>query len=154
MAELVTDRNDPRLGFGGDTKKVPQNEAYLVLSQEERDKGFVRPVRDAYVHTGPIWEKPKYELRDLTEEEKKRHYNEQYAKFEEYPEGEPALGRYWTKDQLERQPCDTVTTMSRGLAETYARDPKFYGSTYCLSCSMHLPVSEFKWHGTDEIVGS
>lgn len=26
------------------------------------------------------------------------------------------------------------------LAETYAREPGFYGSTYCCSCRMHRPV--------------
>jgi hypothetical protein len=28
--------------------------------------------------------------------------------------------------------CGTVTTMGRALSETYARDPKFYGSTFCV----------------------
>ena len=41
--------------------------------------------------------------------------------------------------------------MSLPLAETYARDPKFYGATYCIECCMHLPVSEFVWDGTEEI---
>ena len=49
--------------------------------------------------------------------------------------------------------CGTPTTMSRSIAETYAKDPKFYGSTYCCYCRMHLVVSEFKWEdGT--VVGS
>lgn len=47
----TTDPRDPRLGHGADDKPVPQNEAYLVLSDEERSKGFVRPVRRSYVHT-------------------------------------------------------------------------------------------------------
>lgn len=47
----TTDPSDPRLGRGADDKPVPQNEAYLVLSDEERAKGFVRPVRRSYVHT-------------------------------------------------------------------------------------------------------
>lgn len=47
----TTDPNDPRLGHGADEQPVPQNEAYLVLSDEERAKGFVRPVRRSYVHT-------------------------------------------------------------------------------------------------------
>lgn len=53
MSELTTDPNDPRLRRGGDPDdtRVPQNEAYLVLSEEERAKGFVRPYRDAYEHT-------------------------------------------------------------------------------------------------------
>jgi hypothetical protein len=50
--------------------------------------------------------------------------------------------------------CRTVTTMGLALAETYARDPKYYGATFCCGCHTHLPVSEFVWEGTSEIVGS
>ena len=50
--------------------------------------------------------------------------------------------------------CGAQTTMSQGIAETYARAPKFYSSTYCVGCRMHLPVGEFHWDGTTEIVGS
>lgn len=72
------------------------NETYLVLSEEERAKGFVRPVRNVYVH----------EL------------------------------------------CGTETRMGSELAETYARDPSFYGATYCVRCRLHKPVGEhgeFVW---------
>ncbi len=44
--------------------------------------------------------------------------------------------------------CGTVTTMAQALAETYARDPSFYGATYCAGCRTHLPVGaygEFVW---------
>ena len=105
MSRLTTDRNDPDLGYGSDDSPVPQNKAYLVLSEEERDKGFVRPIRRSYIH--------------LT--------------------------------------CRIVTTMSEAIAETYARNPKFYGGTYCCGCSMHLPIGEngdFVWEGTDEKVGT
>lgn len=47
---LTTDPRDPRLGHGSNTEPVPQNEVYLVLSEEERAKGWVRPYRDAYRH--------------------------------------------------------------------------------------------------------
>lgn len=50
--------------------------------------------------------------------------------------------------------CGTLTTMSRDIAETYARNPKFYGATFCCGCRTHLPVSEFTWDGTTEPVGS
>lgn len=102
MAELTTDPADPRLTHGTDNEKVPQAPVYLVLSEAERAKGFVRPVRRSYLH----------------------------------------------------QTCGSVTTMSTPLAETYARDPKFYGATYCVACSKHLPVSEFVWEGSDEVMGS
>ena len=102
MNDTTIDPNEPRLGHGSDTKPGPQQEAYLVLSAEERAKGFVRPVRLSYIHAT----------------------------------------------------CGTETTMREEIAETYARDPKFYGATYCCHCRMHLPVSEFKWSGTTETVGS
>lgn len=78
---------------------------YVVLSDEERAKGFVRPVRNSYKH--------------LT--------------------------------------CGTVTSMGLAIAETYARDPHYYGSTFCAGCRDHFPVGmngEFVWNGTDEKVGT
>ena len=101
MNKLTTDPNDPRLGHGADDKPVPQQEVYLVLSEEERAKGFIRPYRDRYVH----------------------------------------------------KKCGTQTIMGKELSETYARNPKFYGATYCVHCQMHRPVSEFEWQDGD-IVGS
>ncbi len=104
MTRTTDDPNDPAVVRGPpDEEPVPQNEAYLVLSEEERVKGFVRPVRYSYVHTGG---------------------------------------------------CGTKTSMGTSLAETYARDPKFYGATYCCGCRKHRPVAEFVWDGTAEKVGS
>jgi hypothetical protein len=149
---LTTDPKDPALGHGADESPVPQNEKYLVLSEDERSKGFVRPVRRAYRHVG---EQPKYPLRDLTDEERERYAQFNYVRFEAYPASdEPVNGRYWTQAQLDKKGCGTVTTMGDALAETYAREPKFYGSTYCVTCQMHRPVGEFVWDGTDEVVGS
>ncbi len=101
MSRLTDDPNDPDLTHGTDAEPTPQAKAYLVLSEAERAKGFVRPVRRSYVHG-----------------------------------------------------CGVKTTMSLPLAETYARDPKFYGATYCVGCGLHAPVGEFTWDGTDEVVGS
>lgn len=99
---LTTDPNDPRLGhYAGPEKPAPQAEVYLVLSEEERAKGFIRPVRRTYVH----------------------------------------------------DKCGVATTMGLALCETYARNPKFYGATYCVGCSAHFPVGEFKWDD-GRIVGS
>lgn len=52
MDGLTTDRNDPRLPErrGPDESPVGQQEVYLVLSDEERAKGWVRPYRDTYKH--------------------------------------------------------------------------------------------------------
>ena len=75
---------------------------YIVLSAEERAKGFVRPVRRTYTHTT----------------------------------------------------CGTDTTIGLALAETYARDPKFYRGTFCVHCKMHYPLDQFVWQGTDEGLGT
>jgi hypothetical protein len=155
---ITTDPTHPDLGHGSDKAPVPQNKAYLVLSEEERAKGFVRPVRESYVHVGRPG--PKYPLRDLTEIEKVKYTGLQYVKFEEYPESErPLVGRYWSQADLDAvgKGCGTRTTMGQSIAETYARDPQFYGSTYCCGCSKHRPVGEdgeFVWDGTDERVGT
>lgn len=50
--------------------------------------------------------------------------------------------------------CGTVTTMGRALSETYARDPSFYGATFCMHCNKHSPVAEFVWTADDLMVGS
>jgi len=44
---LTTDRSDPDLYV---TEPNGQNKKYLILSEEERAKGFVRPVYRAYIH--------------------------------------------------------------------------------------------------------
>ena len=77
-----------------------QQKGYVVLSESERKKGFVRPFRDMYRHNK----------------------------------------------------CGTITTMSRSIAETYARDPHFYSGTFCLHCKAHFPVGEdgeFTWMEND-----
>ena len=102
MGEITSDRNDPRLTRGVDNVPIDQAEVYLVLSDEERDREFVRPVRRSYVHNV----------------------------------------------------CGTSTTMTMAIAETYARDPKFYGSTYCMHCRKHLPVGpdgEFEWPDSTKV---
>lgn len=98
---LTSNPSDPRLTHGVDNEPTDQAEVYLVLSEEERAKGFVRPLRRSYVHLS----------------------------------------------------CGTVTTMGLALCETYARDPHFYGSTYCVGCRMHRPVGEFRWSEDGQVVG-
>lgn len=158
MSDLTDDPNDPRLGHGSNDAPVPQNEAYLVLSEAERKAGFVRPVRTKYVHVGPAG--PVAEnLRELTDEEKATFEGVGYVHFESYPDDEDRIGRYWTAEQLASvgKGCGTVTSMSQAIAETYARDPFFYGSTYCVGCGMHKPVGrtgEFVWDGPyDPVTG-
>ncbi len=50
--------------------------------------------------------------------------------------------------------CGVVTTMGLALAETYARDPKFYSGTFCCGCHTHFPVAEFTWEPDGSVVGS
>ena len=149
---ITTDSQDPRLGHGVDETPVPQQEIYLVLSEDERKKGFIRPYRESYKHVG---DKPKYTLRDLTDEEKELYDGEGYIKFEMYPESMlPRTGKFWTQKQLNAIGCGTVTKMGRELAETYARNPHFYGATYCVGCQMHRPLKEFIWVDDGLVVGS
>lgn len=137
--------------------KLPdgQHVDHWVLSEAERAKGFIRPVRRTYKHVGV---QPKNPLRDLTPEELARYGDVGYVKFEQYPEAKAngADGRYWTAAQL-KPGCGTVTTQPQAIAETYARDPRFYGSTFCCGCGTYLPVGEhgeFVWDGTTERVGT
>ncbi len=133
-----------------------QQKGYVVLSEEERAKGFVRPVRTSYRHVGVA--APKYPLLDLTEDQK--HFAASgYVKYEKYPDGSSVLGQLWTQEKIDKigKGCGTVTTMGQALAETYARDPHFYSGTFCCGCATHLPVGEdgeFVWEGTDERVGT
>jgi len=138
---------DPRTG---------QQKAYVVLSEDERAKGFVRPVRRSYRHVGPPAPSG---LRDLTADEHERYDQFGYAKFEEYgPDRSPITGKFWTQAELKRiGGCGVVTTMGQALAETYARDPSFYSGTLCCRCGAHFPVGEsgeFVWDGTQDRVGT
>ena len=146
---VTNDRRDPRLK---QIEPSGMQAAYLVLSEEERAKGFVRPVRDTYRHVGV---RPSHPTRDLTPEELERYAGVGYVAYEGYPndDGSGPLGRFWTQAQL-ASGCGTTTTMGEALAETYARDPKFYGATFCVACSMHRPVAEFVWDADGTVVGS
>lgn len=148
---FTDDPNDPRLTHGADDKPSPTAPVYLILSEEERKKGFVRPYRDAYRHVGRPG--PTFPLRDLTDEECLMTKGTGYVKFEPYPPEHKngARGRYWTQTEIDAidKGCGHVTTMARELAETYARQPTFYGATYCTGCWMHRPVHEFVWLEND-----
>lgn len=92
---LTTDPNDPGL-----SKILPngQQEKYIILSEEERKKGFVRPLRRSYTHVA----------------------------------------------------CGTRTNMGLVLCETYARQPDFYGGTFCAGCQKHFNLlidgkRQFHW---------
>lgn len=82
-----------------------QQKGYVVLSDAERARGFVQPVRRTYVH----------------------------------------------------KKCGVATTMGLSLAETYARDPKFYSGTYCCGCGTHFsfgtPDGEFHWDDGSKVGG-
>jgi len=154
---LTEDPSDPRLTHGVDDKPVPQAEVYLVLSEEERAKGFVRPLRMSYTHIGPAG--PKYPLRDLTPEEHEHYDKYDYIKYEEYPSSTESsvIGSFWTQARLDavgKGGCGVSTRMGLALCETYARKPDYYGSTYCVGCSMHLPVAEFVWDEDKAVVGT
>ncbi len=157
---LTTDSKNPLLH---EVKANGQNEAYLVLNEEERAKGFVRPVRTDYVHMGINWNKIPHEIRMLDESEKKDELKKYVAVLYHVKgeDGKFAGGRYITENELKdikkdgyTGGCGVRTKMNQTISETYARNPKFYGATFCVGCGKHLSVSEFVWDGTDEIVGS
>lgn len=158
---LTTDPNDPRLGKGIDTEKVNQHEVYLVLSDEERAKGFVRPFRNSYVHVGKKIELYGGTLVPLSEEEKNRYKEENYVAYIKYQDNPDSsgVGIYVREEDMKSVGkhaggCGVLTKMNHVISETYARNPKFYGATYCMGCMKHLDVNEFVWDGTQEKVGS
>lgn len=60
------------------------------------------------------------------------------------------------RDAYRHQKCGKITTMSRDIAETYARDPEFYSGTFCTTCRGHFPVGaagEFTWYEMDGTEG-
>lgn len=78
--------------------------------------------------------------------------NEKYLVLPEEARKEQGFVRPY-RDAYIHNTCGSLTTMGVALSETYARNPKFYGSTFCVKCNNHFPVNEFKW--TDgEVVGS
>ncbi|HTI81713.1 MAG TPA: hypothetical protein VL614_14795 [Acetobacteraceae bacterium] len=101
-----------------------QQQGYVVLTEAERAKGFVRPVRRSYLHVGLG------------------------ATFLATSSG------YAILVNPGRNGCGTRTTMSQSIAETYARCPEFYTGTFCCACGQHRPLDEFVWEGTQEQVGS
>lgn len=157
MANTTLTDGSPVPADGSHKRLKPngQQEGYVVLSEEERAKGFVRPVRRSYVHVGPPG--PEFPLRDLTPEQAERYADAGYVKYEAYPpERGPAVGRYWTQADLNAigRGCNTLTTMGQALAETFARDNTFYSVTFCCRCKKHLPLNEFIWERSEEVVGS
>lgn len=165
---LTTDPNDPCLKNG--QKEEGQNTCYLVLSEEERAKGFIRPYRDAYIHKGKKIdaEGTIMSIEEIEAEDggtPNAHYNRQtgYVAYIKYGEEKsPLVGRYIDQKELDAFKnkkshvggCGALTTMGSALSETYARDPKFYGATFCVGCNKHLPVGEFVWDKDGEILGS
>jgi hypothetical protein len=41
--------------------------------------------------------------------------------------------------------CGSITKMALSIAETYARDPRFYTGTFCVGCGAHFPLWQFAW---------
>lgn len=148
---VTNDPNDPGL------KKVGADgmqEKYLVLSEEERAKGFVRPLRRSYRHSGRVvCGKPRQSdgregwhvcVCDVG------HAGECSA-WQQVKSFQDALS---VRETHRLGGCGTVTTMGLALCETYARDPKFYGGTFCAGCRTHLPLDQFVWSEDGAVVGS
>ena len=150
----TTDPNDPCLKNG--QKEEGQNNCYLVLSEEERAKGFVRPYRDSYIHKGRKYADG---IRMLDKPEKSDFNGKTYVAIANIG---TSGGAYITQEELDQYNrtggyiggCGTLTKMGAPLSETYARNPHFYGATFCCGCNRHLPVGEFVWDADGETVGS
>lgn len=41
--------------------------------------------------------------------------------------------------------CGTKTWMNLAISETYARNPKFYGGTYCVACRTHFDLQSLNF---------
>ena len=166
---LTTNPNDPCLKEGQKTEG--QNECYLVLTEYERSKGFIRPYRDSYVHVGTLIERHEDGRlfgKLIRIDEPDYPHNEYYTKengwggYIAYPNGHHSIGKYITTEEVDAivarkthfGGCGVRTKMGTAIAETYARDPKFYGATFCVGCNKHLPVEQFVWDSTKDIVGS
>lgn len=142
-------------------EKLPDGQLkdHWILSDEERAKGFVRPVRTSYIHIGkeicakvlPNVSGAEVLLGGLREVcvMEPGHKGEciQFRKMTQYEhavaEESHILGG-----------CGRITTMGQKIAETYAAEPEFYGSTFCANCHGYFPVGkfgEFKW--VDEKTG-
>lgn len=58
------------------------------------------------------------------------------------PESERAKGFVRpVRESYRHLACGAVTTMALPLAETYARDPNFYGGTFCVHCGAHFDLT-------------
>src|SRR5690348_6926466 len=72
--KCTTSGKPPEPGFEDSGAPAPinpatgQHESYWILCDEERAKGFIRPVRMSYKHVGL---RPKYPIRELTPAEHK-----------------------------------------------------------------------------------
>lgn len=180
----MTLTTDPEEARNSGTRADGQQNKYVVLSDEERAKGFVRPVRLEYKHIGI---RPTHPTRDLTPEEHERYDQYGYVKFEAYPcakcggpsdgslhddeprafgggfdhhfvniDGSSVTGTFWTAERL-ASGCGGVTKMATAIAETYARNPGFYSGTFCVGCGKHFPVGaagEFVWLDDGTRVGT
>jgi hypothetical protein len=128
------------------TNETGQHEGYIVLCPDERAKGFVRPYRDAYKHLGPLV--PKSEVCVCG------HGPHETGRCGRCECGVFAPSGLDDGTFVRARSCGSVTTMGRALSETYARDPHFYGATFCCGCNRHLPVAEFVWTSDGQQVGS
>lgn len=50
------------------------------------------------------------------------------------------------RDTYTHNSCGAATKIGSNIAETYQKNPKFYGSTFCVGCGKYFPVVDFKWN--------
>ena len=133
-----------------------QQRGYVVLTPEERAKGFVRPVRTKYVHAGKEmcgvilgdW----HDSSNLYGDGAKTICGGAVGHDGEHGHAGDQKVFVATAAEIERlrrtgryKGCGAVTWMGNALAETYARQPDFYSGTFCATCRKHFHLDEFEW---------
>lgn len=126
--------------------KTGMQKGYIVLSPEERAKGFMKPVRRSYIHES------RSVCGKMQPKNDKRIGGSRHMCGRAYPhEGECGQWKLVSQpeharaERAHRTSCGVMTTMGLGLAETYARNPHFYSGTFCVGCHAHFPLNQFYW---------
>lgn len=111
--------------------------------------------RDRYATTDGKPPHPEFDMPEAPAPQPVDRVTGQHKAYWVLSEAERAKG--WVRpyrDAYRHAKCGTITTMGRALSETYAREPSFYGATFCCQCRAHFPVAEFTWDADGQTVGT
>lgn len=153
---LTTNKDDERLKV---TKENGLQEAYLILPEDERKKPFKRPLRTTYTHKGRYFKIPPIMLDKPIKTDEKEFVAKIPALVKDVTPIGYAMLTQEDVDQYNKTGgyiggCGTNTVMKEEIAETWACDPEYYTSTFCVHCGKHFPVNEFVWTNTNLTLGT